>query len=126
MTSNITLGTGEGAITLHTTTVKKIYSKLLIKITPPQSTSNWESGPKDTKIVDLLRIEIRFTVNAYIDSTDQSALEALVNGGGIFNMTWKGINYNINVEKIEIDEFDSKEETDEIKIMFTALVGVNI
>lgn len=125
-TSNMVLGTGGSAVTVYTENVRKIYSKTLTKITPPQSTSNWASGPKPTKIVDLLIIEIRFLVIGHINSTDQTALEGLLTAGGVFNMTWKGDNYNINMEKFEIVDADSKKENDELSVTFTTLVGVNI
>jgi hypothetical protein len=124
--ANIILDSGgTNELTIYTESCEKVYSKKLIGITAPQSTSNWTSGPKDTKIVDLLRIEIRFNVRGTIASTDETKLEALHNIGGIVKMTWKTTDFYINFEKLTITN-DGKGEQDETDIMFTGLVGVNI
>ena len=124
--SNIILGTGDDAITVYTTRCKKTYIKTLVKINPPQSSSNWGSGVKDTKMVDLLRIEVRFTINGYVASADQSGLEALITAGGTFNMAWNSTDYEINSDKLEIIEDSSDGEQDEMGIMMTAIVGIDI
>ena len=116
---------GTNALTVYTTSVEKVYSKKFTSLTPPQSTANYESGPKDTKIVDLLRIEIRFTVKGWINSADETKLESLITGGGVIKFTWKSVDHNINFEKIVITN-DDKTENDETRIMFTSLVGVNL
>jgi len=116
---------GTNALTIYTTSCEKIYSKKLTAITPPQSTANKGDGPKDTKIVDLLRIEVRFTVKGSIASADESKIQNLFNSGGVFNMKWNGTTYVINSEKLTITN-DNKSENDETEIMFTALVGINL
>ena len=122
---NITLDSaGTNELTVYTTSCEKVYSKQLQGITPPQSTGNYGSGPKSTIIVDLLRIETRFTVKGYIDSADETKLENLMIKGGIFKMTWKSTDFYINFEKIQIVN-DTKTEQDETDVMFTALVGTN-
>ena len=124
-TANIILGTGDDAITVYSTNVEKIYNKALVIITPSQSTANSDLGPKETLIVDTQRNKILFNVDGFINSTDQTALENLFDGGGVFNMTWKGANYNINLEKLLINEFDGTEQ-DEIKIKFAGITGKDI
>ena len=126
--ANIILGSGASTVTVYTMRCEKLFKKTIIKITPPQSSSNWGSGPKDTKIVDLLTIETRFNVTGMIASTDQSALESLLTSGGSFNMAWESTssNYDINIEKLQIIEDTSKGEQDEMEIMFTAIVGIDI
>ena len=116
---------GTNALTVYTTSCEKIYSKRLTAITPPQSTANKDDGPKDTKIIDLMRIEIRFTVKGLIASADETKIQNLFNAGGVFNMKWNGTTYVINSEKLTITN-DNKTENDETTIMFTALVGVNL
>ena len=116
---------GTNALTVYTTSCEKIYSKKLMGITAPQSTANKGDGPKDTKIVDLLRIEVRFAVRGAINSADESKIQNLFNAGGVFNMKWKGSTFVINSEKLTITN-DNKTEHDETKIMFTALVGVDL
>jgi hypothetical protein len=123
---NITLDTGgANALTVYTESCEKVYSKALVSITAPQSTANWSAGPKDTKIVDLLRIEIRFTVKGTIASADESKLESLNTSGGVIKMTWKSTDFYINFEKLAITN-DGKGEQDETEVMFTGLVGVNL
>ena len=116
---------GTNALTVYTESCEKIYSKKLLGITPPQSTANKAAGPKDTKIVDLLRIEIRFTVKGSIASADESKIQNLFIAGGVFNFKWNGTTYAVNSEKLTITN-DGKSENDETSIMFTALVGVNL
>ena len=116
---------GTNELTIYTTSCEKVYSKTLVKLTPPQTQANWESGPKDTKTVDLLRIEVRYIVKGTIDSSDESKIQNLIEKGGVFKMTWKSTDFNINFEKLTITD-DSKSENDETAIMFTALVGINL
>lgn len=124
--NNIILDSGgANQLTVYTFRCEKIYSKVLTSITPPQSTANRSDGPKNTMVVDLLRIQIRFTVNGYIDSADETKIQNLINSGGVFNMTYKGTSFKINFEKLVITD-DSKGEQDETDIMFTAIVGVDI
>lgn len=124
--ANIILdGGGDNDLTIYTTSCEKIYSKKVVAITPPQSTANYDAGPKDTKIVDLLRIEVRFSVKGSIDSADESKIQNLFNKGGVFNMEYKGTTFAINTEKLTITN-DNKSEHDETTIMFTALVGINL
>lgn len=124
--NNIVLDSGgSNELTVYTESCEKIYSKVLIKITPPQSTANRASGPKDTKVADLLRIEIRFTVRGVIDSADETKIEALLNAGGVFKFTYKSTDFNVNFEKLSIKN-DNKSENDETPILFTAIKGVDI
>jgi len=124
--SNIVLDSGgANQLTIYTELCEKIYSKKLLGITYATSTGNWSNGPNDTKIVDLLRIEIRFAVRGTIASADESKLQNLMIGGGVVKMTWKSADFYINFEKITITN-DNKSENDETSVMFTALVGVNL
>ena len=116
---------GSNEFTIYTEVCEKIYSKKLTSITPPQSTANWAAGPKDTKIVDLLRIEIRFAVRGMIDSADENKAQSVFTQGGTVNMTYKSETFAINFEKFSFSN-DNKTENDETSIQFTALVGVNI
>ncbi len=116
---------GDNALTVYTTSCEKVYSKRLTGITAPQSTANKGDGPKDTKIVDLLRIEVRLVVKGSVDSADESKIQSLFNIGGVFNMKDKDSTFSRNSEKLTITN-DNKTENDETGIMFTALVGVNL
>lgn len=122
---NIIIGTGGGAVTIYTELVEHIYAKIFTNISPPQSSANWASGPKSTKIVDLLRLTIKFTVRGSIESTDTSKVQTLLFAGGVFNMTWDGNNYNINVEKLVLTKGKSGEQNKR-DIFFTCVVGVDV
>ena len=115
---------GTNELTIYTESCEKIKSKKLTGITPPQSTANFGSGPKNTKIVDLLRIETRFTVRGMIASADETKFENLIEAGGVLKMTYKSTDFYVNFEKITITN-DGKTENDETSIMFTALEGVD-
>jgi hypothetical protein len=127
MTStSIKIGTSP-QIEVFTKTAKKNYTKKLITITPPTSTGNKAAGPKSTKIVDTLRIELRLTITGYIASTDEANLEAYFKQGGVVVLAWKdGTSYNVNFEKVDIGNDYTKEEQDEVDVMFTCVVGVDI
>ena len=116
---------GSNELTVNTQSCEKIYSKKLTAITPPTSTANYSAGVKDTKVVDLLRIEVRFSVRGLIDSADESKIQNLFIQGGVFNMLWKTVTHSINAEKLTITD-DNKSENDETPIMYTALVGINL
>ncbi len=116
---------GENELTIYTESCEKVYSKTFTGITPPQSTANYASGPKDTKIVDLLRVEIRFTVRGSINSADETKLQNLVTAGGVINFKYKEATFTVNQEKLTITNKGTT-ENDETDIFFTALVGVNI
>lgn len=70
MTSNIILANKSGTIqvTIFTTMVDDIYSKLITNITPAQSGGNRSNGAKDTMIVDLLRVTHRLEIDGYFTS----------------------------------------------------------
>ena len=124
--NNIVLGTGAGAVTVYTEHVEKIYAKVFTSISPPQSSANWASGPKYTKIVDLLRLTIKFSVRGSIDSSDISKIHTLIIAGGVFNMTYDGDDYDINVDKVVITKSTKNGEQDERAIQFTCTVGVDV
>ena len=110
---------GDNELTIYTERCEKIYAKVFTKLTPPELSG---SDPNDTIIVDLKMIETRFTVRGTIASTDESKIDNLMKAGGVFKMTWKDEDYNVNFEKLVITD-DHKSENDETTIMFTAIVG---
>lgn len=116
---------GTNELTVYTEKVEKVYVKILTKLTPPTSTGNYGAGVKDTKNVDLLRIEIRFIVNGSIDSADESKIQNLFNAGGVFNFKYKGTTFTVNSDKLSIRN-DNKFENDETPIIFTAIKGINL
>ena len=124
--NNMVLGAGAQEFTAYVTSFEEIQTKVLIKITSPQSSANWDSGPKTTKIVDLLRVEVRFVVTAYVENADKDKLKDLHKNGGTFPMTWEGTEYDINTEKISMKKTTKDGEQLERTITFTAIKGVNL
>lgn len=61
---------GEEPIPIHPIRVSNTRSKKLTKRTPTQSSQNWETGPKDTKIKDKLQIENVYEVDGWIDAIE--------------------------------------------------------
>ncbi len=114
-----------GGVTINTELVEKIMTNKLVSLTPPQTSGNWASGPKDTKIVDLLRIEIRYSVRGSVDDGDQAALEAAFNTGGVTTLVWDGASPTANIEKLTITK-SSKKENSEKDVMLLLLEGVNL
>ena len=122
---NIILGSGADAVTIYTERCEKVMTKKVTAITYPQSSANWVSGVKSTKIVDLLRIETRYVVRGSIDSADESKFEALMTSGGVFNMNWKSSDFNVNFDKLTIVNTNT-EENDESPVLFTVIKGENL
>lgn len=127
MTNNIVLDkSGTNQITVYTTIVEEVLNKKLTNITPPTSTANKDSGPKPTKIVDLLRIEQRFTFDGKILSTDRTKLRNVFNAGGTVTLEYAGSDYEVNIEKLSIKEEPEDAGTsnpDYYLIKFTCIVG---
>jgi len=123
--SNIILDSGgPNQITVLTTDVKETLIKKLTIIVPPQSSANWDSGPKTTKIVDLLKIEERFTITGLIETVDKNKAKNIFKAGGTVVMNWEDEDFNVNLEKLEVGK--GSDEQTERPITFTCVIGVNI
>jgi len=116
---------GSSEVTVYTTNVEEIINKKLVNVVPGQSSANWSLGPKDTKIVDLLRVEERFSVNGYIDESDKTKFKAFITKGGTVTMEWESETFEINIDKLTVTKNNKAEDTDR-DVMFTAIVGVDI
>ena len=128
---------------LHSDSVSEEYSNRLIVLSLPQSTTNQESGKRDAKILDLLRITHQFVIKAYIakNSTktakqQKDDLISMANGagtnGGVITMTYDGDSYEGYIEKIiatkESHDSPDTETEDEMKyaLAITFVVGVAV
>jgi len=119
-TANLTID----GVTIFTAQVEEILNKKLTNITPPTSTGNYSVGPKTTKVVDLLRIEERFSVRGAINESDKAALKGAFRGGGVVDFVWDGETFKVNMDKLSIKK-DTRED-DHRDITFTCIVGENI
>lgn len=113
-------------IVVYVELVDEIYNKLLKLIKKPQSSANWDRGPKDTKIVDLLRVEYRYSIRGYIDSASKTDIQALFIKGGIFLMYWDGSRFDVNMDKLTVSKSSKFGEQDERKVIFTVVEGINL
>jgi len=125
-------------------------TKSLIPIPSPKSTASQEGdtssgdyGPNDTKYVDILnKAEDRITVDgALVNGTisgDSSTtalnrkkdLIKIVKGGGVFNMTYEGETFLVNIDKLSVRNTSgtvgvSDEFVQHYTVKFTAVKGVD-
>ncbi len=69
MANEITLTKGEITITLGVQEVNDNYANKIFIITPAQSSTNQADGPKEAKVVDLLRVTHSMVIRANIFGT---------------------------------------------------------
>ena len=136
--TNITLTHGSTSVEIAVIIDEEILNKILTKITPPVSSANYDAGKKDTKLVDLLRIEERINIDGHLitDSTNNSSakkanLKTIFKAGGVFSITYEGDTYNGNLEKLSIKKHISdgtEPKTNEVgyDVKFTLIKGVNL
>ncbi len=115
---------GVNELTVYTMQIEEIFNKKLTNITPPQSTANRSSGPKNTLIVDLLRVEDRYSITGYINESDKSKLINLFKIGGVINFTYEDGTITINMDKLTLTK--NSDENNERQVQFTCIRGVNI
>jgi len=112
---------------IYATVVEEIYSKpKLKKINIPRPKSEWGSGARKTKILDLLQVESRFSIDGWIDWSDRTKLRNIVSQqGGIFTLEYDGTDYSMAVEKYVLKN-EAKKENNEAEVKFIAYVGENL
>jgi len=115
---------GTNQITIYTILVEEIINKKITEIDPPQSSANWSSGPKTSKLVDLLRTNERFAVTGLINKSDKSKMKNIINTGGVLVMEWEDEDFNVNLDKETITTDDR--EDDHKQVQFTCVVGEDI
>jgi len=87
MTSNIVLSKGDTSVTIDTTSVVDSYKNNIINLRIPQVKQNQDSGPRETKIVDLLRVDHTIKIIGYICKDDSTSAEVLKDN---LVYLWKG------------------------------------
>jgi hypothetical protein len=152
-----TLGSTSTQLTIDTTNMSKSFVKQLQSITPAKATGQQETdplnsgfGPNDTIIVDLLRLEIRYSIDGYISQGSYTSdthsdvedrkndLENMFLSGGVVTFDYDDeAGVTGNIEKLEITKMftDGQDnsvtglnfEDDEVgyKIKMTIVKGVN-
>ena len=82
--TNLTLAKGSYSVTIQTVTINAEYKNKLTVLSFPQSKSNQASGPKDNKIIDLLKLTHSLAIKGAITSTtDRNSLISIFKGGGV-------------------------------------------
>jgi len=115
MVEELTFAKGGITITVHTDTVAENFTNKIFIITPAQSSLNQALGPKDNKIVDLLRIVHQFVIKGYIKGTDTktakevkedlvSIYEGAATAGGVTTLTYDTDTYDGFIEKLNVVE----------------------
>lgn len=143
MVNEITLTKGAFTVTIGTAEIDENYSNKLSLITPPQVKNNQDSGPKDNKIIDLLRVTHEFLIRGYLTGTASKTakevredLRNIFKGaqakGGVVTMVYDGDSYTGYIEKVGCKEVASDEPgtmpEDAVKysVQVTFVEGVSI
>lgn len=131
---------GPNQVTIYSTEIKHYLRKTIINILAPTSSSNWNSGPKQTKIVDLLRIEERYQLSGFVDGyLNLQKFNNVIKAGGTVLLaittteTFNGTtttysdSYAVNLDATD-DTFNPRTNGSQVErpVTFTCIVGVNL
>lgn len=84
MATNLTLAKGAFSVELHGSQVEDGFVNKVFKITPGTGKQTQAAGPKDNKIVDLLRITRTFRILGHLLTTlEKNSLVNIIKGAGI-------------------------------------------
>lgn len=130
---NVVVAPGDtNEVTIQTKSIKYNITKILPLIKPPQSSGNWSSGPKENKMIDLLRIEERYTVTGFVAYTEFSKIRSVLKRGGSFDISVRGETLTVNSDQCEMSdestdsEIENTVEDYQTEITITFIVGGNI
>ena len=133
-TANVILGSGSGAVTIHTTKVTEKRDKKLFTIEVPTTPQNQNGTSKPSKIIDLLRVKAMFTMDGYVESaTDRQKLINLQDITGTVNMAYLSTNFQVAIESLsitktstDIKDTDTDPPSDFFECSITCIQGENI
>jgi hypothetical protein len=84
MPNEVILSKGSYSTTVYTRRIEDGFKNKLTTITPAKGKGSQADGPKDTKVVDLLRLTRSFRIDGFVlSNTDKSNLIKIVEGAGI-------------------------------------------
>ena len=114
-----------GGVTIYTERIEQTFVKTLTIINPPKGTKEQEAdpGPKPSIILDLSRIERRWTITGTIDVGDESALENVFLNNRMFSATIKGTVFTVNSDKLSITTIER--EDDHLEVTITLVDGTD-
>lgn len=115
------------SVTIRSEVVTEEYHNTVFTITPPTSTPNQGGGPKDTWIVNLLRITKQYTIRGYVDATDRGVLRAIFNSGNLKDnnctLSWDGLEGGSIagvIEKLTLERSGNEEQSEwSVTVVFT-------
>ena len=84
MTTNLTLAKGAYSVTIPTITINETYKNRFNTLAFPTTKQKQELGPKDTKVMDMLKITHTLAIKGILTSaTDRNNLISIFKGGGV-------------------------------------------
>ena len=84
MTTNITLAKGTYSVTIQTITINENYKNQLKPLAFPTTKQKQELGPKDAKVMDMLKITHTLAIKGAVTSTsDRNDLISMFKGAGV-------------------------------------------
>jgi len=84
MVTELTLSKNGISVTLYARRIEDGFKNKLITITPATGRQNQSGGPKDPKVVDLLRLTRSFRIDAFLTSnTDKANMISIIEGAGV-------------------------------------------
>ena len=121
MASDITISKKDISVTVYVSEVTDAMNNKLFPITPGTGKQNQDGGPKDTKIIDLLRVvrEINVTRGMITGTSVLTATQVKDNlisifkgataKGGVCTLTYDGNSFTGYLEKLSFTEKSSDE-----------------
>ena len=138
MTDNITIDKGgSNSHTVYATKIEEVGSKIIPVYNYPSTVQEYSNGPKEAKILDLLRFKKRINIDGWIDISNITKFRNIIKAGGTFVLEWAGIDYTVNMEKYTITEspedstgteaeFGGSKTPDHLLVKFSVVEGENL
>ena len=121
--TNVTISKGDYTVTLHTVEATEDYSNEFGIKPLPQTKNNQDSGPKGTKIIDLLKITHSLMIRGWINKTSVKTAKEVIDDlkkifegaditGGSTTVVYDGDTLNMFPEKLTIIKNPLREPSD--------------
>ena len=104
---------GTNQLTVYSSQIVETWNKDIKLIKRPQTKSAAASGPKATKILDLLKVEQRFELRGFIDKADKTKARNVLKTKGPVTIT----NYDSESLSGVFDKIEITKTSQEIKDM---------
>ena len=135
--TNVTISKGEYSVTIHTVEVTEDYANTFSVRPLPQTKNNQDSGPKGTKVSDLLKITHSLMVRGWINKTSTKSAKEVINDlkkifegadikGGNAKVVYDGDSLTMFPEKLTIIKGPLREPSDPDKSVGQYQVNINL